>query len=157
MSDSLAPVWSRVSRINRILLCSLNYLLMWIKSTETEYEYDKYSFTGAPLPWEHHFTNVVLGPPLNNQHWHNLSKKLKAKEFEMIFVQRFLHTKVEVMSVQSLWCNEISRRSIYNLFCFSVVLDLAFFACTYTVNSRVGSPICMLPVVFHVPFSVTRC
>jgi hypothetical protein len=46
-------------------------------------------------------TNVVLGPPFNNQHWHNLSKKIKAKEFEMIVVQRFLYTKVEVMSVQS--------------------------------------------------------
>jgi hypothetical protein len=72
-------------------------------------------------------TNVVLGPPLNNQHWHNLSKKLKAKEFEMIVVQRFLCTKVEVMSVQSVWCSETSRHSIYNLFCFSVILDLAFF------------------------------
>jgi hypothetical protein len=59
-------------------------------------------------------TNVVLGPSFNNQHWHNFSKKLKAKEFEMIVVQKFLHTKVEVMSVQSLWCSEISRHSIYN-------------------------------------------
>jgi hypothetical protein len=60
-------------------------------------------------------TNVVQGPPFNNQRWHNLTKKLKAKEFEMIVVPRFLYTKVEVMSVQSLWCSEISRHSIYNL------------------------------------------
>jgi len=71
-------------------------------------------------------TNVVQGPPFNNQHWHNLTKILKAKEFEMIVVPRFLYTKVEVMSVQSLWCSEISRHSIYNLFCFSVILDHAF-------------------------------
>jgi len=31
-------------------------------------------------------TNVVLGPPFNNQYWHNLSKKLKTKEFEMTVV-----------------------------------------------------------------------
>ena len=102
-------------------------------------------------------TNVVLGPSFNNQHWHNLSKRLKAKELEMIVVQKFLYTKVEVMSVQSLWFSEISRHSIYNLFCFSVILDLAFFTCSYTVDSRMGSPICLLSVVFHVPFSVTKC
>jgi hypothetical protein len=102
-------------------------------------------------------TNVVLGPSFNNQHWHNLSKKLKSKEFEMTVVWRFLYSKLEVMSVQSLWCSEISRHSIYNLYCFSFILDLAFFTCTCTVNSRVANPICMLSVVFHVPFSVTRC
>jgi hypothetical protein len=34
-------------------------------------------------------TDVVLGPPFNNKHWHNLRKKLEAKEFEMIVVQRY--------------------------------------------------------------------
>lgn len=102
-------------------------------------------------------TNAVLGPPFNKQHWHNLSKKLKAKEFEMMVVQRFLYTETEIMSVQSLCCSETSRHSIYTLVCFSIILDHAFFTFTYAVNSRVGSPICMLSVVFYVPFSVTRC
>lgn len=55
--------------------------------------------------------------PLKNRHWHNFNKKHKAKEFEMIVVRKFLYTKVEVLSVQSLWCSDISRHSICSLFC----------------------------------------